>query len=80
MIARAPILKRGMIAAADEAGLALQATNGPWDSNLLIYQRVVYVVMQTIFGTHPTLYGNSLLANADQILAVLSIGYDTTSY
>ena len=53
MIACAPILERGTIAAADEASLALQATNGPWDSNALIYQRIVYVVMQTIFETQP---------------------------
>ena len=52
MIARAPILERGTIAAANEAGLSLQATNGPWDSNALIDKRVVYVVMLTIFGTH----------------------------
>ena len=52
MIARAPILKRGTIAAANEAGLALQATNGPWDLNALIDQRVVYVVMQTFLVTH----------------------------
>ena len=62
IISRAPILERGMIAADDEAGLDLQATNMPWDSNALIDQRVVYVVMKFIFGTHP--YGNSLLANA----------------
>ena len=53
MIACATILERGTIAAVDEAGLALQATNGSWDSNALIDQRVVYVVMQTIFGTQP---------------------------
>ena len=78
MISRAPILKRRTIAGADEAGLALQATNGPWDSNALIDQRVVYVVMQK--KLEHTLYGNSLLANAGQSLAVLSIGYDTTRY
>ena len=49
MIARAPILKRGTIAADDEAGLDLQATNGTWDLNALIDQRVVYIVMQTLF-------------------------------
>ena len=53
MIACAQILERGIIAATDEAGLDLQATNGPWDSNALIDKRVVYVVMQTIIGTHP---------------------------
>ena len=53
MIARAPILERGTIASADEAGLALQATNGPWDLNALIDQRIVYVVMQQKIGTHP---------------------------
>ena len=46
MIARAHILEWGTIVAADEACLALQKTNGPWDSNTLIDQRVVYVVMQ----------------------------------
>ena len=30
MIACAPNIKRGIIAAADEAGLDLQVTNGPW--------------------------------------------------
>ena len=30
MIARAPILKRGTISVAYEAGLDLQATNWPW--------------------------------------------------
>ena len=49
IIARAPILERGTIAADNEAGLALQATNIPWDLNALIDQMVVYVVMQTIF-------------------------------
>ena len=53
MIARAPILKRGTIEAVDEAGLALQATNRQWDLNSLIDHRVVYVVIQTIFGTKP---------------------------
>ena len=53
MIACAPILERGTILAADEDGLALHATNMPWDSNALIYQRVVYVVMQNKIGTHP---------------------------
>ena len=53
MIAHALILDRGTIAAADEAGLALQATNGPWYSNTLIDQRVVYVVMQTLFWNTP---------------------------
>ena len=52
IIARTPIVERGTIAAANEAGLSLQATNGPWDSNALIDKRVVYVVMLTIFGTH----------------------------
>ena len=52
IISRAPILYIGTIAAADEAGLALQATNGPWDPNALIDQRLVYVVMQTSFGTN----------------------------
>ena len=51
MIARAPILERGTIASADEAGLALQATNGPWDLNALIDQRIVYVVMQKNWNT-----------------------------
>ena len=74
--ARAPILKRGTIAAANEAGLVLQATNGPWDSNALIDQRVVYVVMQTIL--EHTLYENSLLANVSRSLEVLSIVYATT--
>ena len=49
MIACASILKRGTIAADDEAGLDLQATNGTWDLNALIDQRVVYIVMQTLF-------------------------------
>ena len=53
MIACATILERGTIAAADEDGLALHATNMPWDSNALIYQRVVYVVMQNKIWTHP---------------------------
>ena len=53
IIARVPILKRGTVAAANDAGLALQATNGPWDSNTLIYQRVVYVVMQFFFWNTP---------------------------
>ena len=53
MISCDPILERGTIVADDEAGLSLQATNGPWYSNALIDQRVVYVVMQTIFVTHP---------------------------
>ena len=52
IIARSPILERDTISAADEAGLDLQATNGKWNSNALIYRRVLYVVMQTIFGTH----------------------------
>ena len=45
MIARTPIVERGTIAAADEACLALQATNGTWDSNALIDKRVVYVII-----------------------------------
>ena len=53
MIACASILERGTIAANNEAGLALQATNGPWYSNALIDQRVVYVVMKNVLGTHP---------------------------
>ena len=52
MIARAPILGRGTIVAAEEAVLALQVTNGPWDPNALIDQRVVHVVMQKSFVTH----------------------------
>ena len=52
MIAHVPILERGAIAAADEVCLALQNTNGPWNSNAIIDQRVGYVVMQNIFGTH----------------------------
>ena len=53
MISRAPILDRCTIAATDKAGLALQATNEPLDLNAVIYQRLVYVFMQTVFGTHP---------------------------
>ena len=52
-IARYPILERGTIAAANGAGLVLQVTKRLWDSNALIYQRVVYIVMQKRFGTHP---------------------------
>ena len=51
MIACTPILARGMISAADEDGLALQATNGQWDSNALIDQRLFYVVMQVFWST-----------------------------
>ena len=51
MISRAHILDIGTITAADEAGLALQATNGPSDSNALIDKRVVYVVMKKKLNT-----------------------------
>ena len=53
MIARATILKRSIIGDSYEAGLALEATNAQRDSNALIDQRVVCVVIQISFGTQP---------------------------